>query len=48
MKPAAKLRDQLRMIQRLDQSQKVRLDHDKEQDFIGVRVIEHTPPKWWC
>ena len=39
---AAKLRDQLRMIQRLDQSQKVRLDHDKEQDFIGVRVIEHT------
>lgn len=39
---AAKLRDQLRMIQRLDQSQKVRLDHDKEQDFIGVRVIETT------
>lgn len=36
---AAKLRDRLRAIQRLAQTQKVLLDAEKDQDFVGIEQI---------
>ncbi len=36
---AAKLRDRLQAIERLNQSQKVLMNHDKDQDFIAIEQV---------